>query len=341
MAKRKILVIRYMPLLGAIESLPAMAAIRKFHKDDEVYVLTEQSLVKFFRSTRFFDKIWLDAKPYWFQPRGVVDLMKRLRKGDFDLVYDLQNDERSKWYFRLIGFKKPNWNSSVLTWCSHPYTPQEGQTYRDILHDQVRVTGIKAVPLINISYLANNESDPLDKPYAMICAGGDPDKIAYKWHPSRYAEVIDYLYEKHGIKSVLVGDNVDIPLASMIFTQCIKTKPYNYCGKTSLNGVVSIAKNAVFCLGNDTADTHIAAYAGCQTLMFCSAMSPPDIIAPKVKNIAAIDFDNLDDAEVEVAIQAIEEFGLIPLKSSPEPFKTVSNNELVNPDLPPLPVKPQ
>jgi ADP-heptose:LPS heptosyltransferase len=336
MTKKKILVIRYEPLKYFINCIPAFAAIRKKHENDEITILTEKSLISFCKKSRLFDKVWLDSKPDWFQFRGVKDIIRRLRAGNFDMVYDLQNDNRSVWYFKLIGFKKPRWNSSSVDWCSDYYRPSdEPAHFQDIIHNQLRMSGIKATPLIDISYMAVDEGQLLPERFAMICAAGDRDKKAHKWHPARYAEVIDYLHNVHDITSVLIGDDKDDALINaVIANQCLKAKPINYSGKTTIGGIVAVAKKAEFCLGNETAATHIAAYSGCKTIMICSRFSPPELLGPRVKNIAYIEEPMLEDVEVDRAIRAIEEFGLVPEESNEfKTFKTISENKLAHPEV--------
>ncbi len=332
---RKILVIRLKPLKYFIQCIPAFAAIRKFHKDDEVYILTEKDLIKFCKRSGFFDKVWLDSKPEWVQLLGVKDLSDRLRAMNFDMVYDLQNDKRSAWYFKIIGFKKPMWNSSVVNWCSHPHeVKDEDIHFQDIIHEQLKVAGIGSTPQIDISFMADDDVSDLPKKYAMICSGGDREKLAHKWHPVKYAEVIDYLHETHGITSVLVGDGGDdLAINSLVARQCVKAKPLNYSGRSDVNRIITVAKNAMFCLGNETAPTHIAAYTGCKTIMICSRFSPSELVAPKVKNLALIEEPMLEDVETDRAIRAIEEFGLVSEDLAIKTYKTAGSDALEKPEV--------
>jgi len=250
---KKILIIRFNPLTDFIHCIPAFSAIRKRHSEDEITILTEKSLIKICKRSGYFDKVWLDNKPAWVQIMGVIDIIKRLKGGRFDMVYDLQNDDRSLWYYKLIGPRKPNWNSSIAE-CSHQYSPQAiAMHYQDLIHNQLEVAGIKETPHINISYIASKEAEELPENFAMICCGGDREKKPNKWHPQKYAEVMDYLHEKHGITSVIVGDGGDDMLInSLTASNCIKAKPINYSGKTTVAGIIAVAKKARFCLGNET-----------------------------------------------------------------------------------------
>jgi len=333
MSGKKILIIRYKPLKYFIQCISAFAAIRNFHKDDEITILTEKSLVKFCKRSRLFDKVWLDAMPDWFEVPGVIDIIKRLRAGKFDVVYDLQNDKRSEWYFRLTGFRKPKWSSMVVKWCSYYYQPESYDVhYQELVNGQVKAAGIKAVPQIDISYMASNDgTNDLPERFVMICSGGDKEKAPLKWDPVKYAEMIDSLFEKHGLQSVLVGDGGDdFWINNLVAQQCIKAKPINYSGKTSINGIIDMAKRAVFCIGNETSPTHIAAYSGCKTIMICSRFSPSELIAPKVKNLVLIEEPMLEDVTTERVLKVIEEVALVDMDG--KDFKIASQEELTMPE---------
>jgi ADP-heptose:LPS heptosyltransferase len=336
--KKKILVIRFQPLKYFIHCIPAFAAIRKRHENDEVTILTESSLVDFCKSSRLFDKVWLDIKPEWFQILALKDLIRRLKAGKFDMVYDLQNDNRSKWYFKLIGYKKPMWNSSVIDWCSHYHEIKEDDNmhFQDLIYEQLNITGIKSMPMIDISYMANDsEGSELPADFAMICSGGDRAKMAHKWNPSNYAEIIDYLHTRYNITSVLVGDRGDDALINaLVAKQCVSAKPINYSGKTDINGIISLAKKARFCLGNETAPTHIAAYSNCRTVMLCSRFSPADLLAPRVRNLAVVEEPVLDNIEVSRVKMAIEDFAMASDEVvENKPFKAKNTVRLENPEI--------
>ncbi len=313
--KKKILILAYTPLTYFIDCIPAFAAIRKHHANDEITILTEKSLVRFCKLSGFFDKIWLDSKPEWFMLPGVWDLHKRLKAGGFHAVYDLQNDERTGWYFRLMGRNKPLWSSSKVEWCSHYSKSAPDMHYQEVIHRQLRVAGIKHVPAIDLSAMEDDKDYALPEKFFMICCGGNRDNLAHKWHPLNYSMLIDRIYEQHGIQAVLVGNGADDAMMnSIVERQCAIAKPVNFTDRTSISGIISVAKRASFCIGNDTAPTHAAAYSGCKTVMFCSRFSPSEVVAPKVKNIAVVEEPYLENLSVERALEVLNSyvFGIIP-----------------------------
>jgi ADP-heptose:LPS heptosyltransferase len=259
--------------------------------------------------------------PIYLNILGIYEIISIIKNGKFDLVYDLQNDARSEWYFRLLGFRKPKWNSSNVKWASHYNKPDVNISYQGNIINQIKLMGIKAAPMINLSAFSGSEKLDLPDRYAMICACGNKENLGHKWNLENYSAVIDYLFEKHQIRCVLVGDGTkDVYRNNILESFCSKSKPINLSGKTSINGIISLSNNALFCLGNETAPTHIAAFSGTKTIMLCSRFSPPAFIAPQVNNLAVVEEDMLENLEISRVIEAIEAFALV--KSNQNDFKS-------------------
>jgi hypothetical protein len=59
--------------------------------------------------------------------------------------------------------------------------------------------------------------------------------------------------------------------------------------------------------------------------MLCSRFSIPELIAPRVNNLAVVEEPALENVTVERVLRAIEEFGLIDSKSnSAQPFRQIA-----------------
>jgi ADP-heptose:LPS heptosyltransferase len=319
--KKNILVIRYTPIKLFFQTLPAFAALREHHANDNLVLLTDETLFEFAKTIQhngkpLFDKVWLDIKPHWLEIPALIDIIKRLKKGKFARVYDLSFTEQATWYFRLLGFKKPEWNGGIK-WCKFPYNPKliNPIHYQDYISNQIAVAGVKQhgnyqSGHYNFKNLSKVDISGLELPkyYAMFCPAGDKEKIAHKWNIFNYVSIIESL-EKQGIKTVLVGDNNnDYWLNNNICKQCIDATPINLSGKTNIAELSGVAANALFCVGNDTAPTHIAALNGIKTIMLLSRLSPAEMIVPKVSNLAVIEEPYLENLSVERVVEAITEF---------------------------------
>lgn len=311
--KKKILIIRYGSLKYFIQSIPAFKAIREKHKDDELVLLTTPELKDFAKKLGIFDKFWIDNMLEWFMFNRFYKFIKLFRNYGFTRIYDLQNSDRTAWYFKLLGYYKPEWNSSNISWCSHYYEIPNDEIihFQDVLARQLQVAGVSTKNKLDLSFLAKERNEDMPEKYALICAGGNKENKAHKFNPEKYAEIIKYLKSEHNITSIFIGStHADAVVSSYIHSFTKEYEPVNMCGRTEIEDVVTLAKHAKFCLGNETAPTHIAAYSGCKTIMFCSRFSPADFIAPQVKNLAVIEEPFLENIDLDRIVDSIEGFAL-------------------------------
>jgi ADP-heptose:LPS heptosyltransferase len=91
--------------------------------------------------------------------------------------------------------------------------------------------------------------------YAVICPGALLTKK--RWPLKNFIPVMDYLYAKYKISSILVGDHRDIPSAQD--TRSLAECPYikNLIGKTSLFQTTIIIQESTIVVSNDTCVSHI------------------------------------------------------------------------------------
>jgi len=64
--------------------------------------------------------------------------------------------------------------------------------------------------------------------------------------------------------------------------------------------------------------------------MLCSRFSPPELLAPRVKNLAVIEEGSLKNLSVERVFEAIEEFGLKTYSDTP--YKVMGETKAAPPE---------
>jgi ADP-heptose:LPS heptosyltransferase len=113
MTKKRILVIKHGALGDMIFADGAFQAIKQYHADDEVILLTTSAYAEMMRASGYFNAIWIDNRPRPFsQPITCLKLFKRIRSANFDRIYDLQKSRRTKKYMWLTDHffnPKPAW----------------------------------------------------------------------------------------------------------------------------------------------------------------------------------------------------------------------------------------
>src|SRR5688572_30655140 len=103
MPPSNILVIKLGALGDFIQALGPMKAIRAHHPQDRITLLTTRPFVSLAQDSGYFDSVEIDERPKWAQPHKWLSLRKKLNAGKFARVYDLQNNDRTGFYLRLLS----------------------------------------------------------------------------------------------------------------------------------------------------------------------------------------------------------------------------------------------
>jgi ADP-heptose:LPS heptosyltransferase len=273
-AARRVLVIRLGALGDVVMSFPAFAAIRAHHPDAEITLLTTRPFVALAETAPWFDRVAVDARPAWWNLPALRRLRAQLR--GFDMVYDLQTSGRSSWYFHLAG--RPPW-SGIARGCSHP---QAGPA-RERMHtverqrDQLERAGIAAFPLPDLSFLTSRPVPALPAPFALLVPGSSAHRPGKRWPAERYGALAAVLAGR-GLTPVVMRGPDEAALAATIQAACPAALDP---GSLPLLDLFAVAARAALVVGNDTGPTHIAAAAGCPTLVLFSHDSDPTMTAPR------------------------------------------------------------
>ena len=299
----RILVIKLGALGDFVLALGPCAAIRKHHPQAHITLLTTATYFELAKASGYFDEIWLDDRVPWWRPDGWITLRRRLRSGRFDCVYDLQTSDRSGWYFWLVG-RKTEW-SGIADGCSHPHDNPD----RDKMHtlerqaEQLAIAGIVVVPSPDLSW-ATAEVDRFDvvTPSVLIVPGGAPHRPRKRWPVSRYVSLVRGLVET-GYQPVLIGTSAELEITETIIANCDAVK--DLTGRTTLLDIATLARMSSAAIGNDTGPMHIAAAAGCRSVVLFSSDSDPALTAPRGENVIILTRENLSDLLVDDVLAAL------------------------------------
>ena len=302
---RNILVIKLGALGDIVLTLGPFAAIRDRHHEANIVLLTTPAFAKFLEPSGYFNQIWTDNRPALWQVPDWLKLKSRLRKGGFTLVYDLQTSDRSGWYFRLFDKQhRPEW-SGIANGCSYPHTNPN----RDFMHsierqnEQLAIAGVTSVKPADLTWaIADISRFGLQNRFVILMPGGSPHRLAKRWPTKFYAELAVRISE-NGAQPVILGTSDEAPLAEEIASCC--PEAIDLCGKTELEDIAVLARNAAGAVGNDTGPTHIAAAAGCQTVVLFSDASDPALTAPRGASVAVLRQKNLSDLSIESVAAAL------------------------------------
>ena len=275
-----ILVVKLGALGNVVLSLGAFAAIRRHHAGTRITLLTTAPYATWMADSPYFDAVWTDDRPDWWNVPGWLRLRRRLAGGRFDRVYDLQTSSRSNRYFQLLPrAARPEW-SGIAPGCSHPDRDPD----RDRMHDadrqagQLRQAGIAWVPPADLAWCAGDIARfGLPPRFALLAPGSSPHRPDKRWPTERYGQLASALAAE-GLAPVVVGSAAEAPLAAEIARSAPVT---DLTGRTGFGDLASLARAAKLAVGNDTGPMHLFATAGCPSVVLFSNASDPALCAPR------------------------------------------------------------
>jgi ADP-heptose:LPS heptosyltransferase len=301
----RILVLKLGALGNVVLSLGPFAAIRQHHPTAEITLLTTQPYAGWLAQSPYFNHIWLDTRPDWWNVPAWLTLRRRLAQARFTRVYDLQTSKRSSAYFRLFPrTARPEW-SGIAPGCSHP----DRDPNRDYIHDadrqagQLRQAGITHITPADLSWsTADLTRFNLPSRYALLVPGSSPHRPQKRWPVENYRAVAQHLAAA-GITPVVLGTRSESGLASAIGSAAI-----DLTGRTSLSELPSLARGAQLAIGNDTGPMHLAAVAGCPSLVLFSQDSDPALCAPRGPAVTVLRRPNLADLPISEVLAHLSPF---------------------------------
>lgn len=309
----RILVIKLSALGNMVLSCGPFAAIRSHHPDAHITLLTTPPYAAWMAGSPYFDEVWIDERPDWWDVRGSLRLRRRLIDGRFDRVYDLQTSSRSSRYFQLLPRNaRPEW-SGIAPGCSHP----DRDPQRDLLHDferqagQLRQAGIRTVPRANLDWCKGDVARfGLPKRLALLVPGSSAHRLGKRWLPARYGALARALVEA-GLAPVVLGTAEEVSLAAEIAGEATAT---DLTGQTSFGDIASLARVARVAVGNDTGPMHLIAATGCPSVVLFSHDSDPALCAPCGERVVVLRRPTLDmldlatvrDSALQIATTPVE-----------------------------------
>lgn len=287
----KILVIKLSAFGDFIQALGPMAAIRRHHPDAKITLLTTAPFVTLARQSGYFDAVKVDRRPKWSQPFQILHLARELRAGHFGRIYDLQNNDRTAFYLKLLGPKPPEWVGAAPG-ASHRNASLErvsGHSF-DGHVQTLKIAGIENVDVDDLSWVRGDASHfGLPHPFILFVPGCSPERPEKRWPAEAFSSLARHLYG-WGFVPVVVGTLAEQPLALIIKKAC--PEAINLCGQTAMTDLVLLAREAAGAIGNDTGPMHVIAPTGCPTIVLFSSHSDPvrhKPIGPRVRVVLQSD----------------------------------------------------
>ncbi len=305
---QRILVIKLSALGDFIQAFGAMRAIREHHPHAHITLMTTKLFAEMAEKSGYFDSVWVALKPKWKDLSGWLSLRKELNKAQYTRIYDLQNNDRTNLYFKLLKNPKPEW-IGIAKGASHrndTASRKAGIAFQGHV-ETLQKAGLKNIAIDKLEWM-EQDLDKFNLPpkFALIIAGCAPNRPEKRWPTKYYAAITQYLI-KAGITPILIGTNAEGDINDEI-EQIAPEIIINLTDKTSFYDIATLARCARLTIGNDTGPTHLASATGGHTIVIFneSKVSNPVKHAPLGENVHVISSGNIESILPKLVIEKIE-----------------------------------
>lgn len=301
----RILVIKHGGFGDFILATASFAAIRKHHAGAHITLLTTRPYMELAKASPYFDDVWRDDRPKWWQLGKWLRLRRRLRAGRFVRVYDLQTSGRSALYFRLFS-PEPEW-SGQAPGASHRHdNPERGMLHTiELEREQLAIAGIREFFMPDVSWLkADTARFGLPARFSLIVPGCSPHRPEKRWSAEGFAALADNLAAQ-GVTPVFIGTKDEAAFMAEI-KRCASAPFVDLLGQTDFADIATLARGAVLAVGNDTGPMHLIAAAGCHSLVLFSHASDPARCAPRGGNVRVVQVAELKALPVARVMDALQ-----------------------------------
>jgi lipopolysaccharide heptosyltransferase II len=268
----KILIIKFGSIGDVILSTAALRAIRQhFGSGYKISLLVGEASKDVLIRSPFIDELLVsDFKNKDKGWRALFTIGRLLRKKNFDLVIDLQNNRKS----HILSFlswstKRYGYNKKFGFLLNH--TVKDDKTPLDPLVHQFRILKLLGIDLLDnrlemwpakedasyVGELLNSEWLSDNQRVVGINLAASSRWMTKGWPKEHLIKLCEELGLKD-IRVILTGVKDDFPLANELINAVKSTKLINLCGKTNINQLACVIKRCNVYISADSSPLHIA-----------------------------------------------------------------------------------
>jgi len=289
----RILLIKFSSLGDIILSTAGLRAIREKFSSKITFLVGEESKSLLLRCPHIDELLVCDFKNKDKGFLGLLKLARVLRKKNFDIIIDLQNNRKS----HIL---------SVLSLCQNRYG-YDNKKFGFLLNHRVK-NDLTPMPPINHQFrILNMLGVELKDPFLELWPGeedrlyveellsaqwlGQNQKViginisaSPRWQTKSWPlENLIVLCQELGrrdMRVVITGTEKDYQAAETLMAAAKNVKIINTCGKTNINQLACLIKRCNIYLSPDSAPLHIAASVGTAFIAFFGPTDPARHMPP-------------------------------------------------------------
>ena len=305
-----ILIIKHGSLGDIAQACGAIQDISEYHKNNQIYLLTTKPYFDLFKKNPFIHDVILDKRLSKFNLIYLYFLMGKLKKLNFQKVYDLQNSSRTKFYKNILF---PNTN--VNKWSSSETTLPSGKTKEefdkipvlDRFEHQLNFSEVltKHTMKPNFSWACSNIDQIKSKydleSYIILFPFCSANLMHKKW--PYYNELIDLIKNKfqNRFKIVIAPGPSEIAEANQINAICVLDNG----SSINISQLSTLIINSSFVIANDTGPAHMAAHLNAKGITLFGHHTTAIKVSIETDNFKAIQVSDLSKLSAKSVMEKI------------------------------------
>ncbi|AMV72654.1 glycosyltransferase family 9 protein [Desulfuromonas carbonis] len=300
---RRILVLKWSAMGDVVISSALFEDIRRAFPAATLDLHTLPPWAGLFRhDPRFAEVCTIDVRRKQGGLRGLLAWLRFVRSRRYDLIVDLQSNDRSRSLMTLLKLTGAAPRHLMGNHRRFPYTlapePAAGVIHAfDLQQETLRVGGIPTVTprpvlypgpehLAHAQELQRQFGLEADN-YAVLLPGSQAAGRLKRWGWERYAALAGLLHQRGLAKVVLLGGPDEIEECARIADRCGSDWLVNLCGQTQILELVPLCAGARLIVANDTGTAHVASATPTPMVVICGPTDPLRV-KPVGENVVAL-----------------------------------------------------
>ena len=273
----KILIIKFSALGDVILSTKAIKAIReKFPRNYKITVLVSEECKDVLLSCPYIDELLVcDFKNKDKGARGFLRLARNLRKKNFDITIDLQNNRKSHLLSGLsLAIERYGYDNKKFGFLLNHRIKNEKLPIDPISH-QFKILKMLGIDLdrrslelwftaADKSYIEeflNSEWASANQKFVGVNISASQRWRTKNWPLEHTAKLCEALSARD-IRVVITGTEKDLSEANTLMNKAKNARIINACARTSTNQLACLIKKCSVYISSDSAPLHIASAVG-------------------------------------------------------------------------------
>ncbi len=319
---KKILIIKWGGMGDIVLATGIMHDIYKSFPKSKIHLNTLPQWKHLFNSDPRFEKIWGTNKSQEIGSlRHFYQWIKSIKYENYDLIIDLQTNDRTRIYLSILKMIKlaPSYlvgNHPIFPYSIYPKKNINLEHPFQLLQRTINTIGLESKTIYPKLFITNEEKklalsilqkNNLEKEkYVVFICGSNRNGKQKRWGAQNYVKLSKLIRSYLNLKIVLIGGPDDISECNLISS--LDKKIINLCNKTELKILPNIFKNAKLIVGNDTGTSHLVATTKTPMIeMF--GPTDPNKCKPLSTNIVAIKapYLSMENISVDYVFKQLKE----------------------------------